>query len=139
MAQGSLNGVSFIAPLEPDGNKSHLLVIEAPLAKQAGITSEKAVELEFQVTEDWPEPELPIDIITALKEADVYDTWQTLTIKARWEWLRWIRSTKVEATRQKRIGVAISKLAKGDRRPCCFNSASCTIPEISSSGIVKLT
>lgn len=139
MVEASLNGVALVAPLEPDGNKSHLLVIEPTLAKEAGITLEQAAELTFQVMDDWPEPELPSDIDQALKEAAVFETWQTLTVKARWEWLRWIRSTKVEATRQKRIGVAISKLKKGDRRPCCFNSASCTIPEISSSGIVKLT
>lgn len=138
MIQGTLNGVWLVALLEPDGKKGHILLLEPPLAKAADVTVGKRVSLDIELTQDWPEPEIPSDILSALEEADVIDVWQTLTVKARGEWLRWIRSTKVEATRQKRIGVAISKLGQGDRRPCCFNSAACTIPEIAKSGVVEL-
>ena len=64
------------------------------------------------------------------------DQWNSLTTKARWEWLRWIRSTKNLDTRQKRINVACDKLQKGDKRPCCFDASRCTIPEVSKSGVL---
>lgn len=138
MARGELAGVPFTAPLEPDGKKGHFLLVEPLLAKAAGIKPGVSVRLELALTDDWPEPQLPADITSALTEADLLDVWQTLTVKARWEWLRWIRSTKVAATRQKRIGVAVSKLSQGDRRPCCFNAAGCSLPDISSSGVLSL-
>lgn len=133
MLGGTINGQPLVAPLEPDGAGSHFLVLE-----DRWIESEPdMVHLEFEITLDWPEPEIPTDLQGALDETGLMDTWHDLTVKARWEWLRWIRSTKVDATRRKRIAVAMSKLSQGDRRPCCFNSASCTLPELSKSGVLR--
>ena len=53
---------------------------------------------------------------------------------ARWEWVRWINSTRVVKTRERRIEVGLSKLEDGKRRPCCFDLSSCTDPELSKSG-----
>jgi hypothetical protein len=52
---------------------------------------------------------------------------------AHHEWIRWIRSTHNPETRAKRIVVSMSKLNKGMKRPCCFNTAICTIPEVSQN------
>ena len=132
MLGGTINGQPLVAPLEPDGAGSHMLLLED---RWVGLEQDK-IHLDFDITPDWPEPEIPTDVREALDETGLMDTWHDLTVKARWEWLRWIRSTKVDATRRKRIAVAMSKLSQGDRRPCCFNSASCTIPELSKSGVL---
>jgi hypothetical protein len=32
------------------------------------------------------------------------------------------------------VGVSISKMQSGKRRPCCFNLAACTNPDLSKNG-----
>lgn len=139
MAEGELNGTPYKAPLEPDGAKGHWLEISAALAEQAGAAEGREVLITIEPAADWPEPEMPEDIMSMIREADLMETWDSLTVKARWEWLRWIRSPASEQTRSKRIGTARSKLSAGDRRPCCFNSASCTVPGLAKSGVLLNT
>ena len=43
-------------------------------------------------------------------------------------------STKNPDTRARRVEVSIDKLRDGSRRPCCFNLAPCTDPEVAKSG-----
>src|SRR5699024_8861272 len=83
----------------------------------------------------WPEPTVPDDLRAALADAsDVTDTWTDITPMARWEWVRWVGATKNADTRARRVDVSIDKLRNGKRRPCCFDLASCTDPEVSKSG-----
>lgn len=136
MVAGQLNNQSLVMPLEPDGRGSHFLSLDESLAKKYAVSAGQPVAFQFSVTQDWPEPSLPQALIQQLEDNQLMPTWHSLSVRARWEWLRWIRSTKNSATRDKRIGVAMSKLSHGDRRPCCFNSASCTIAEIAKSGVL---
>jgi len=53
---------------------------------------------------------------------------------ARWEWVRWVNATNNPETRGRRVDVSISKMESGNRRPCCFNLAACTDPDLSKSG-----
>ena len=72
---------------------------------------------------------------TAVIEPDgLRGHWIDITPMARWEWVRWITSTRSPATRARRVEVGISKLDRGSRRPCCFDLASCTDPDLSRSG-----
>jgi len=50
--------------------------------------------------------------------------------------MRWIRATKNDDTRKRRIEVALSKLTAGMRRPCCFNRNLCTEPSVSHNGVL---
>ncbi|NLD34395.1 MAG: DUF1905 domain-containing protein [Clostridiales bacterium] len=136
MAEGTINGTTFTAPLEPDGRGGHWLDISPALASAAKVAAEQAVPVLLRPTNDWPEPEMPDDIMEALGRESLLPQWHSLTTKARWAWLRWIRSTANPATRSKRIAVAIDKLQRGDRRPCCFNAAGCTVPEVSKGGVL---
>jgi hypothetical protein len=56
---------------------------------------------------------------------------------ARWEWVRWVRATANPATRQRRVEVSISKMDGGKRRPCCFDLAACTDPDLAKSGKLR--
>lgn len=134
MIQGRIGDIPFTAPVEPDGEGSHFFVL--PNEVMEVVSPDSEINLSFDLLDTWPDPEVPQDFSQRLHDTDLFSFWETLTTKARWEWIRWIRSTKVQATRDKRIGVAISKLSKGSRRPCCFNTASCTIPELAKSGVL---
>lgn len=136
MAEGTLNDILYTAPLEPDGSKGHWLEITNALAEAAGVLEGKEVHLTVEVATEWPEPDMPEDIMSTLRDAELMEIWESLTVRARWEWLRWIRSTPSRQTRANRIKTACSKLSAGDRRPCCFNTASCTIHEVAKAGIL---
>ena len=64
--------------------------------------------------------------------------WNVITPIERWEWVRWINATNNPDTRRRRVEVTISKMKDGKRRPCCFNLASCTDPQLASSGKLRV-
>lgn len=134
MVKGTIDGTKFQTALEPDGKWSHWLRVDTLLKNaKAGDT----VTLEFEPTKDWPEPKIPTDLKTALAaDSKFYDLWMSVTPMARWEWIRWITSTKNPETRQRRLEVSFSKLKNGLRRPCCFNRAMCTNPYVSKNGVL---
>jgi hypothetical protein len=45
-----------------------------------------------------------------------------------------VRQAQGAGTRQRRVEVSISKMQSGKRRPCCFNLAACTDPDLSKNG-----
>lgn len=137
MVKGTLSGTAFKAPLEPDGKGSHWFEVSDQLIATLGLKLGQTLSLSIEPTNEWTEPEIPEDISSAILSAGLKDVWQSLTIQGRWEWLRWIRSTNNPKTRQNRIEVACSKLNKGSRRPCCFNAALCSVPELSKSGVLQ--
>ncbi|MDF2843658.1 MAG: uncharacterized protein K0R00_2084 [Herbinix sp.] len=136
MIQGTLNEIPFIAPLEPDGKGSHWLELSDNLVDKVGAKVGQTVTLSIEPVAKWPEPEIPADIMDAIVRSDLINEWNTITTKAHWEWLRWIRSTNNPATREKRINVACSKMQKGEKRPCCFDATRCTVQEVSKTGVL---
>lgn len=136
VAEVTINGTATKVPLEPDGRGSHWFRVGPPL-QAAGVVPGKKIDVKLAVTEDWPEPRVAADIKIAFDNDPVtHEMWRKITPRARWEWIRWIRSTNSPDTRAKRIRVAISKMNKGMRRPCCFNQSACTEPAVSKSGIL---
>ncbi len=68
-----------------------------------------------------PEPKVPTDFCTALgRDAKAKAQWADLTPISRRDFITWIESAKQEKTRLRRIEVACSKLASGQKRPCCY-------------------
>ncbi len=49
------------------------------------------------------------------------EVWSDITPAARRDFIHWIVSPKRPETRVKRIETACDMLAKGKRRPCCFD------------------
>jgi hypothetical protein len=133
---GTINGHDFRTVLEPDGYWGHFIKVDGALQKAAGVKSGDTATLELEVTKNWPEPEVPQDFAKALAAAPlrVKDKWKDITPMARWEWIRWVNSTGNMDTRAVRIEKSVSKLNGKHRRPCCFNLAACTDPELSNSG-----
>lgn len=133
---GTVNGHDFKTVLEPDGDWGHWLRATVELQQLAGAHAGDTVALELTPTKAWPEPVVPGDIAKALASAPekVKEKWQDITPMARWEWIRWVNATSNMDTRDIRIEKTISKLNGKHRRPCCFNLAACTDPELSKSG-----
>ena len=136
MIEGTINGIHFQALLEPDGRGSHWIDVIPSLCKKAEISINDSVKLEIDSLSEWIEPEVPEDIMSALVTTDTLSQWNSVTTKAKWEWIRWIRSTKNPTTRNKRIDVMCSKFKQGDKRPCCFNTSRCSLTDVSKSGVL---
>ncbi|MGY4719017.1 YdeI/OmpD-associated family protein [Naumannella cuiyingiana] len=133
---GTLGDQEFRTVVEPDGERGHWLRIPAELQRRAGVGPGDRATFELVPTRDWPEPDVPGDLAEALSAASpkVAEKWRDITSMARWEWVRWVNATASAKTRASRIEKTVAKLDGEHRRPCCFNLAACTDPEVSRSG-----
>lgn len=143
MVAGTLNGVSFKTLLEPDGKygpglkPSHWFRPDKVLLEAAKAKDGDTVEVSLEPTKEWIEPEVPADVKKALASSPKAEAlWNDITPMARWDWIRWIRAVKTAETRQKHIQVALDKLNKGMRRPCCFNRNLCSDPTVSKNWVL---
>jgi hypothetical protein len=140
MVSGMVNGVSFKALLEPDGRygpgqkPSHWFAPAQKLLDDARAEAGDTIQVSLEPTKEWIEPEVPVDLKKALESSPKAEAlWKDITPLARWDWIRWIRAVKTKETRQKHIEVALDKLNKGMRRPCCFNRNLCSEPYVSNN------
>ena len=137
LVEGTINGFISKIVLEPDGKGSHWFRVDSGLQKAADINAGYKVTIEVGPSKAWPEPVVPADLNKALKsDLQANALWTEITTMARWDWIRWIRSTNSQETRKRRIEVALSKLTAGERRPCCFNRNQCTEPDVSKNGVL---
>ena len=134
--EGAINGYKFQTVLEPDGDLGHWMKISETMQRAAALRVGVTARVEIAPLDGWPEPRLPRDLERALAGAPqkVHDQWIDITPMARWEWVRWVEATPNPQTRKRRVEVSISKMKDGKRRPCCFNLASCTDPNLSRNG-----
>jgi uncharacterized protein DUF1905/bacteriocin resistance YdeI/OmpD-like protein len=133
---GTINDHAFRTVVEPDGAFGHWIKLDKQVQKAAGLKPGSTATLEIEPVKEWPEPKVPKDLEVALAAAPqkIQLLWREITPMARWEWVRWVNETRNPDTRQRRVEVTISKMKSGKRRPCCFNLAACTDPELSRSG-----
>ncbi|HZU13074.1 MAG TPA: YdeI/OmpD-associated family protein [Chloroflexota bacterium] len=134
--RGAINGHAFQTVLEPDGSFGHWMRIERDVQQAASVLPGDTVSLDLEPVDAWPEPNVPQDFAAALSAApeQIQHLWNSITPMAHWEWVRWINATRNPDTRQRRVEVSISKMKSGKRRPCCFNLAACTDPDLSRNG-----
>jgi hypothetical protein len=128
---GTFNGVTFQGTFQPDGEGGHWLkfdrAIRSVLARQGAEIPVAGDTVTLEVTplppELEPEPTVPADLKRALADApaNARHVWAEITAIARRDWIAWITSAKKSETRTKRIATACDMLAKGKRRPCCFD------------------
>ncbi len=140
MVSGTMNSIPFKTLLEPDGKygpgikPSHWFRPDSRLLAAAHASINDSVQVSLEPTKEWIEPEVPADVRKALSTSPKAESlWNEITPQARWDWIRWIRAVKTEETRQKHIEVALDKLNKGMRRPCCFNRNLCSDPTVSKN------
>jgi len=120
--EGTINGHSFRATLEPDGRKSHWLKVSRKLREAAGAVAGDVVTLEIMPASEELESRVPSDVRKALVAAPkARALWDKITPVARRDWIQWITSAKRPETRARRIHNACDMLAAGKRRVCCFD------------------
>src|SRR5690606_27801056 len=120
--EGTINGHSFQATLDPDGQRSHWLKVDEELQRAARVQVGEMVNLEIIPVTQEPEPEVPEDFQKALQaNAEARRVWQQTTTIARLDWIHWMISPKQSKTRATRIGDACEMLAAGKKRVCCFD------------------
>lgn len=138
--EGTISGSAFRATLQPDGKGGHWLKVDRKMREAAGAQAGDAVTLEIAPLppDREPEPKAPPDLRKALSAAppEARAAWSGITPVARRDWIAWIVSAKQAGTRARRIASACDMLAKGKRRPCCFDrsgmygrSMSCPVAE----------
>lgn len=137
--EGTLNNFSFQATLEPDGQGGHWLRVDRKLREASGAEAGDVVTLEIAPVAEEPEPKVPADLRKALAAAPAKarEGWSDITPAARRDFIHWIVSAKQAATRARRVSNACDMLAKGKRRPCCFDrsgmyarSLSCPVADM---------
>jgi hypothetical protein len=137
MVEGTFGGHAFQAPLEPDGVGSHWLRVSNTMLKAASVGVGDSVSVALEPMALWPEPKVPADLAEALgSDPQARRLWMDITPIARWDWIRWIGSTRNRDTRAIRIGKTLSKLRSGKRAACCFNRSQCTDPSMSHKGVL---
>ncbi len=135
MVNITLDKITILAPLEPDGNKGHWLEIEKSILKKLNKKVGESITISLEQTNQWNERVLPEDFESELKNSPIAEAvWQQCTPSGQWEYIRWVNATNNQETRAKRIMVAISKLSKKMKRPCCFDTAQCTVMKVSKGG-----
>ena len=137
VVEGTFNGHAFQAPLEPDGKGSHWFSVSNTMLRAAKAAVGDSVSVALEPMASWPEPEVPADLAEALaSDPQVSRLWMDITPLARWDWIRWIGSTRNRDTRTIRIEKTLSKLRSGKRAACCFNRSQCTDPSMSRNGVL---
>lgn len=145
MVKGTMNNVPFKTLLEPDGmygpglKPSHWFKPSKKLLEDARAEAGDTVQVSIEPSSEWIEPEVPADLKKALfasPKAEVL--WKDITPLAHWDWIRWIRAVKTPETREKHIRVALDKLNRGMRRPCCFNRNLCSEPYVSHNWVLSV-
>ena len=138
---GTFNGLAFQATLEPDGQGGHWLKVDRKLREELGAEVGDVVMLEIAPVAQEPEPRVPADLrkVLAAAPAGARKVWSDITPLARRDWIHWIVSARQAETRARRIRTACDMLAKGKRRPCCFDrsgmyakSLSCPVADDAS-------
>src|SRR2546422_2111458 len=137
MVEGTFNSHAFQAPLEPDGIGSHWFSVSNTLLKAVRAQVGDFVSVAIEPMALWPEPKVPADLARALaSDPQARKIWLDITPLARWDWIRWISSTRNDDTRTIRIEKTLSKLRSGKRAACCFNRSQCTDPSMSRNGVL---
>ena len=137
MVEGTFNGHAFQAPLEPDGIGSHWFSVSNTLLKAVRAQVGDSVSVALEPMALWPEPKVPAALARALaSDPQARKIWLDITPLARWDWIRWIGSTRNDDTRTIRIEKTLSKPRSGKRAACCFNRSQCTDPSMSRNGVL---
>lgn len=121
--EGTINDVPFEATLAPDGRGGHWLKVDRELRESARAEPGDVVTLQIAPVAREPEPRVPPDLRKALASAPkkAREVWSDITPAARRDFVHWITSPKRPETRAKRVATACDMLARGKRRPCCFD------------------
>ena len=125
MVEGTLNGHAFQAPLEPDGIGSHWFRVSNTMLRAAGAEVGGSVSVAVEPMALWPEAKVPADSAEAFaSDPEARRLWMDITPVARWDWIRWIGSTRNRDTRAIRIERRSRNSGQGSGRPAASTAVN---------------
>ena len=139
MIQGTVKGICFKTELEPDGRSSHWFRPDKALLQALSAQPGDPLSFIIEPMKNWPVPKVPEDLQKVLITSNLTNVFNSITPRAQWEWIRWIRFTNNPETRRRRIEVTCSKLTDGKKRPCCFDLSRCTDMTVCKNGMLAST
>lgn len=111
---GHLEGEDFLTVAWPDGQGGHWIKVSPRFQGE--------MDVELAQSKEWPEPDVPADVVAALGQSPVaLELWNKINAATRTDWLYWLDSAKKAETRVKRIASMCDMLAKGKKKVCCFD------------------
>ncbi|MBB5209656.1 YdeI/OmpD-associated family protein [Chiayiivirga flava] len=120
--EATINGHGFVATLEPDGQLSHWLRLNAKVLRGAAVQIGERVDIGIAPLPAEPAPTPPADFAKALAaNRAAAAVWTSATPIAQVDWIHWIESGRLAKTRAERIAKACDMLASGKKRVCCFD------------------
>jgi hypothetical protein len=110
---GTVEGLPLRTTLVPSGNGRHRLAIHGDIYRKLRIDAGAVVEISLELDEESREPVLPPSLVAALKFSKVAAAeFRAMTTALRRQIVRYITSTKSEATVERRIAKFILHLEK---------------------------
>jgi hypothetical protein len=114
--KGTIDGVAFRSALIPRGGGEVFVIVNTETRARIGKTSGDTVRLELQLDARPISVRVPPALQRALRDVPKASAFfQTLTASQRLAYTRWIADAKQSATRDRRVKVALDKLARREK------------------------
>ena len=114
--KGNVNGVAIRSSLMPQGDGSHILVVNRSIRAQAGADVGDTVRVTLERDTAPRTVETPPDLKSALAEGDIAPSaFEGMSYSHQKEYVDWIESAKRPATRARRIARAVSMIQQNRR------------------------
>lgn len=114
--KGTINGFPFQTSIFPNGDGTFHMMVNKAMREGANAKPGNVVRIVLEKDDGRREVEIPPDFQQTLEaHAEAKVRWTRMTDSARKEYADWILDAKQEATRQRRIEKALSRIAQGRR------------------------
>lgn len=109
---GTVNDHEWRGTLLPNGNNGHRMVLNGQIRKRARVGLGNSIEISLQRDEVSRNAVMPPMLEEALRENELLDAFNALSLSKRNAALKWLESAKTNATWERRIESLVMKLHK---------------------------
>ncbi len=107
---GTVNGHEWRGTLLPNGNDGHRLVLNGQIRKLARVGLGNSVEISLQRDEVSRNAVMPPELEGALRENELLDVFNAMSLSKRNAALKWLESAKTTATWERRVESLVMNL-----------------------------
>jgi hypothetical protein len=113
--RGTINGYPYRSSAMPSGDGTHYMVVKKEIRDKIHATQGSTVFVTMTQDQEERTVTLQDDFKNALESNNrAYTHFDTFSYSRQKEYIDWIEAAKTEATRLKRIHVAIEKISQGE-------------------------
>ncbi len=104
----TLDGVAVQGSLSPSGGGRHIMILNAALRREAGLSNTHSPAVEVTVTPRVTDAvRVPDDLAAALAHEGARDAFEALSSSHRWELVRYVLGARTDATRARYVARAV--------------------------------